>query len=72
MTVLELAATAEFHADHTQPLLLQLLDVMDHFAHVVRMVGIFIGRAVHACAVVVDADQSHVEPACARHLAQCR
>src|SRR5580700_12050008 len=38
-TVLELAATAELHADHTQALLLQLLDVSDHFAHVVRMVA---------------------------------
>ncbi len=72
MTMLELTATAELHADHTQPFLLQLVDVIDHFAHIVWVVGVLVGRAVHACAVVVDADQSHVEPVCARHLPQRR
>src|ERR1700728_125205 len=43
MTVLELTATAEFHADHTQPFLLQLLDVIHHFAHVGWMVGVLGG-----------------------------
>src|SRR6476620_5166310 len=60
MTTLELTAAAELHADHAQPFLLQLVDVIDHFAHVVWVVGVLRGRAVHACAAVIDADQSHV------------
>src|SRR6476620_3717488 len=51
MIALELTAAAELHADHTQAFLLQLLDVLDHFAHVVWVVGVLIGRAIHTCAV---------------------
>ena len=72
MTILELPAAAQLHADHTQPFILQLVDVIDHFAHVVGVVSVLVGRPVHARAIVVDADQSHVEPLCARHLAQRR
>ena len=40
MTILELTATAQLHADHTQPFLLQCVDVINHFAHIVWMVGV--------------------------------
>ena len=69
---LELAATAELHTDYAKPFVLQLVDVINHFAHVIWVVRILIGGAIHSCAVVVDADQSHVEPVCARHLSQRR
>ena len=48
----------------------QLVDVIDHLAHVVGVVGVLIGRPVHARPVVVDADQSHIEPCVAGHLPQ--
>src|SRR5271154_5636794 len=48
MTISELAAPAQLHADHTQPFLFQLANVIDHFLHVVRVVGVLISRAVHA------------------------
>jgi hypothetical protein len=72
MAMLELTAATQLHPDHTQPFILQLVDVIDHFAHVVGVVGVLVGRPVHACAIVVDADQSHVEPIGTRHLAQSR
>jgi hypothetical protein len=62
VAVHELASAAELHADHAQPVFLQLVDVIDHFAHVVGMIGVLGGWPVHARAAVVDADQAYVEP----------
>ena len=62
VTILELPAAAQLHADHAEPFFLQQVDVIDHLAHVVGVVGVLVGRTVHARAIVVDADQSHVEP----------
>ena len=72
VTILELTSAAQLHADHTEPFFLELVYVFDHFAHIVGVVGILVGRPVHARAAVVDADQSNVEPRGARHLPQCR
>ena len=69
MTLLELTASTKLHADHSQPFLFQRVDVIDHFAYVGWVVGVLIGRPVHTCAVVIDADQSYVEPVGAGHLA---
>lgn len=70
VTILELAASAKFHADYAQAFAFQRVDVIDNFADVRRMIGVFVGGAVHAGAVVIDADQSYVEPVCAWHLAK--
>ena len=43
MTVLELAAAAQLHANHPQPFLFQLVDVIDHFAKLGVDVSTFSG-----------------------------
>jgi len=62
VTILELPPTAQLHTDYTKPFFLQKADVIDHFANVVGVIRVLIGLPVHAGAVVVDADQSHIEP----------
>src|SRR5581483_977634 len=68
VTMLELAAAAQLHADHSQPFLLQLVNVIDDLAHVIGMVGIFISRPIHARSIVIDPDEPDLKPRGAGHL----
>jgi len=71
VAILELTSAAQLHTDHPEAFFLELVDVIDHFAHIVGVIGVFVRRPVHARPVVIDADESHVEPVGTGHLTQC-
>jgi hypothetical protein len=68
--VFKLASTDELHADDAHAFLLDLLDVGDDFVAMVGVVAVHVGVAVHAGAVVVDADERDLQPLVAGNLAE--